>query len=176
MAALGIRALLVEHVALFQLVDQCRRRLPLPDALPGEYVRGVSIAKLRKDQHFRAFKITKRMDEDISAVLGAFNITTDGPRIAAARIAFGGMAGIPARARLSETALIGARLDTPASWKAAIDALAQDFQPIDDHRASAAYRNLIARNLLRKALTEIAGAPLSRTRIVPPREVRDAAE
>ena len=79
-------------------------------------------------------------------------------RIAAARIAFGGMAATPKRGAAAEAALAGASLDQPASWAAAVAALAQDFQPISDMRASAAYRIEVAQGLLRKALMEVAGA------------------
>lgn len=146
------------------------------DRGPGEYVRGVTVAKPSGGQHFRAFKITKRMDEDISAVLGAFLIGVEGRRIASARIAFGGMAGIPARAKETERALVGAQLDDPATWQAAVETLARDFQPIDDHRASGRYRALVARNLLRKALFEIAGNEAGPTRIAGHRGARDATE
>ena len=80
------------------------------------------------------------------------------------------MAGIPARARRTEQALAGASLDDPLSWEAAIAALDTDFAPIDDHRASSAYRRLVAGNLLRKALIELAGTPMTATRILLPRE------
>lgn len=162
-----------------------RRTLPLEDFFiayrkqdrrPGEYVRGVTVKKLASGRHFCAFKISKRMDEDISAVLGVFNVAVEGRRIKEARVAFGGMAGTPSRAKRTEAALVGAMLDDQASWKPALDALAQDFQPIDDHRASAAYRRLVAGNLLRKALMEIGGTPLATTRLAELREVRDAAE
>ncbi len=146
------------------------------DRRPDEFVRGVRVTKPLPGQHFRAVKITKRMDEDISSVLGAFLVAVEGRRIASARIAFGGMAAIPARAKQTEIALTGAGLDDPASWNGAIENLARDFQPIDDHRASAAYRALVARNLLRKALIEIAGTSTGQTRLVAHREVRDAAE
>ena len=129
-----------------------------------------------KTTQFRAFKISKRLDEDISAVLGAFAIDVDGGQIASARIAYGGMAGIPARACKTEQAIAGAALDDAATWQPAIDALAADFSPLDDHRASAAYRRLVAGNLLRKALIEIGGAPRETTRLARAREARHAAE
>jgi xanthine dehydrogenase small subunit len=80
------------------------------------------------------------------------------------------MAAIPKRARAAEKALIETRLDHPASWEAAIAALAEDFSPIDDLRASAAYRLDVARALLRKALTEIGGTSTHHTRVVGQRE------
>lgn len=162
-----------------------RRTLPLEDFFiaygkqdrrPGEYVRSVTARKLAAGRHFRAFKISKRMDEDISAVLCAFNLEVSGTRIVSARVAFGGMAAVPARAKQTELALSGADLSHPQSWQPAIDALARDFRPIDDHRASAAYRRLVAVNLLRKALLEIGGTPQAATRLSEIREAADAAE
>jgi len=144
------------------------------DRQPGEFVASVTVPKLRPNQAFRAFKISKRFDQDISALLGAFCLTLDGSRIADARIAFGGMAPTPKRALLAEAALKGADLTSPSGWDAAIAALDQDFKPIGDHRASAAYRQATARALLTKALHEIAGAPSQSTRITGQREVHHA--
>ena len=146
------------------------------DRQTGEYVRRVLVPKLATGDVFRAYKVSKRFDEDISAVLGAFKVTLDGRRIAAARIAFGGMAGTPKRAKDTETALAGISLDEPASWEPAYAAMSQDYQPLTDHRASAAYRATVARNLLFKALTEIAYGDTSATRIVGLRDALQAAE
>jgi xanthine dehydrogenase small subunit len=143
------------------------------DRRAGEVVRVVRIPKFGADERFRCYKISKRFDSDISAVMGAFKLRLDGNRIAGARIAFGGMAGIPKRARGTEKALIEKHLDKPKEWTDAIAALGDDFQPIDDLRASAAYRLDVARALLRRALTEIAGAPTQQTRLVGFREVAD---
>jgi xanthine dehydrogenase small subunit len=117
----------------------------------------IDVPKLQPNEAFRAFKISKRFDQDISAVMAAFKFSLDGNRIAAARIAFGGMAATPRRAGKTETVIAGARLDDPATWTTAIGALAQDYQPIADMRASAAYRMDVAQSLLRKALMELAG-------------------
>jgi xanthine dehydrogenase small subunit len=146
------------------------------DRQPGEYVCRVIVPRLRADETFRAFKVTKRLDEDISAVLGAFKFTLDGRRIAAARLAYGGMAGTPKRATAAEAALAGADLDDESTWQAALAALADDYQPMDDHRASARYRALVARNILLKALIELGGTPPSLTRVLEPRELIHAAE
>ena len=123
----------------------------------GEYVRSVTAPRLGANQAFRAFKVSKRFDEDISAVMGAFRVTLDGREIVAARVAYGGMAPTPKRAPEAEAALVGARLDDPASWATALGALPRDFAPISDMRASAAYRAEVAANLMKKALIEIAG-------------------
>lgn len=146
------------------------------DRAPGEYVRSVRVPKLKGNEAFRAYKVSKRFDEDISAAMGAFKFTLDGRRITGARIAFGGMAGIPKRAAETERALIGLSLDAPASWGEALAAIGRDYQPLDDHRASAAYRTTVARNLLFKALSETASGQTHATRIVGWREALEAAE
>ena len=96
----------------------------------------------RRRTHFRAYKITKRTDEDISAVLAAFCLKVDGGRIADARVAFGGMAGIPKRAKAVEakSARI-CRLPIRSRWQPAADAVAKDFTPLD---RSARQRRLTA--------------------------------
>ena len=138
------------------------------DRSPGELVWRIDLPKLKANEAFRAYKVSKRFDQDISAVMSAFRFTLDGRKISAARVAFGGMAATPKRGALTEAALHGASLDESAAWDAAISALAQDFQPISDMRASAAYRIAVAQGLLRKALMEVAGA--SATRVVGTRK------
>ncbi|MCA3562296.1 MAG: xanthine dehydrogenase small subunit [Aestuariivirga sp.] len=128
------------------------------DRKPGELVWRIDVPKLKANEAFRAYKISKRFDQDISAVMAGFKFTLDGRTILSARIAFGGMAATPKRGALTEAALQGVFLDQSATWDAAIAALANDFQPISDMRASAAYRIEVAQGLLRKALMELAGA------------------
>jgi xanthine dehydrogenase small subunit len=130
----------------------------------GEIVTGLSIPKLRQGMAFRAFKISKRFDEDISAVMGAFRFTLDQGKIIEARLAYGGMAGVPARARATEAALAGVALDDPHAWTAALAHLDADFLPISDMRASAGYRRKVARAILGKSLLEVAGG-MAATRI-----------
>lgn len=146
------------------------------DRLPGEFVRRVAVPKLKGREAFRAYKVSKRFDEDISAVMGAFKFTLEGRRILEARIAFGGMAGIPKRASETEAALAGISLDDPSAWGDAMAAIARDYQPLDDHRASAAYRSTVARNLVLKALSETASGETRATRIIGLREALEAAE
>jgi xanthine dehydrogenase small subunit len=137
----------------------------------GEFVTGILVPKLRPDQIFRCYKVTKRFDQDISSVMGAFRFTIDAEGlITEARIAFGGMAGTPKRAKGAETALHGAGIRDTAAWAKAFAALRDDFSPLDDHRASANYRAETAHALLGKALIEAAGTPTSRTRLVGRRE------
>ncbi len=125
------------------------------DRAPGEFVEAVSIP--RQPDHLRVWKIAKRHDQDISAVCGAFDIQIAGGQVTAARIAFGGMAGIPKRARAVEAALIGQSWDT-ATLTRACAAFADDFTPLSDMRASAAYRLQVAANLLRRYHAETTGA------------------
>ncbi len=136
----------------------------------GEFVRAVRVPSLAPGEAFRCYKISKRFDQDISAVMGAFKLRLDGSRIAAARIAFGGMAATPKRAKATENALIGADLADPRAADAACEKLGADFTPITDQRASASYRMQVAKGLLRKALIEIGGAASRTTRVVGWRE------
>jgi xanthine dehydrogenase small subunit len=140
----------------------------------GEFVRSVRLPKLKANERFRCYKISKRFDQDISAVMGAFKFTLAGSRIDGARIAFGGMAATPKRAQQAETALTGADLADETSWQPGLRALADDFTPITDQRASAAYRAHVAQALLYKALIEIGGTSTRDTRIVGIRETADA--
>lgn len=145
------------------------------DRQPGEYVSAVRIPRLTPGQFFRCFKISKRFDQDISAVMAAFRMTVKERRITEARIAFGGMAAIPKRADRTEAVVAGLSLDAPESWTAATEMLGADFAPIDDMRASAAYRLNVAKGVLLKCLTEIAGETTVRTRLVGRRETGEGA-
>ncbi len=143
------------------------------DRQPGEFVESFRVEKPGPNTAFRAYKISKRFDQDISAVLAAFALDIHQGIIRSAKIAFGGMAGIPKRARYAEKALKDISLNDPSGWQPAIDALARDFAPMDDHRASAAYRSQVAGGLLKKALTEIAGEDTMATRLTGTREAAD---
>lgn len=140
-----------------------RREIPLEaffldyrkqDREPGEFVEAVLVPKLPEDALFHVSKISKRFDEDISAVCGAFLLRRDADgTVAETRLSYGGMAGIPKRAAAAEAALLG-RQWNEASVSAAIAALPRDFTPLTDMRASAAYRLKVAGNLLRRFLIE----------------------
>ena len=134
------------------------RRLPLEDfylgyqkkALePGEFVVGVTIPCAARGRRLASYKVSKRIDQDISAVSATFLVTLDGERVTLARLAFGGMAAIACRARRAEQALLDGGW-TPRGIDAAMAALAGDFQPLSDLRASAGYRLRAAQNLLRR--------------------------
>jgi xanthine dehydrogenase small subunit len=135
-----------------------RRVLPLEafyldymkkDLRADEFVQAVRVPLPRAGVQFRTYKLAKRFDQDISAVCAAFAFALDGGTVREARIAFGGMAATPRRAALAEAALNG-KPWSEAQLAIAMDALAQDYQPLSDMRASSAYRMKTAQNLLRR--------------------------
>ncbi|MBU2108254.1 MAG: xanthine dehydrogenase small subunit [Alphaproteobacteria bacterium] len=154
-----------------------RRTIPLEkyfiaygkqDRKPGEFVEAVHVPVPAKRVHFAVYKITKRRDEDITAVLGAFHLTlANNGTVGAIRIAYGGMAATPKRASAVEAALLG-KPWTEATVEAAIGAYDVDFSPLTDMRASAEYRSLAAKNLLRRFFVETTGtkAPVQVSRSV----------
>jgi xanthine dehydrogenase small subunit len=119
------------------------------DLRAGEFVQGVRVPLPRANLVFRTYKLAKRFDQDISAVCAAFAFTLDDGVVADARIAFGGMAATPKRAAQAEAALRGRAWDETA-LRAAMAALAQDYAPLSDMRASGGYRMKAAQNLLRR--------------------------
>jgi len=125
------------------------------DRAPGEFVEAVSIPV--QPDRLACYKLSKRFDQDISAVCGAFNITVTDGIVTAARIAFGGMAGTPKRAAHVEAALIGQPWEE-ARVAAAQAAFAQDFTPLSDMRASAGYRLRAAEGMLMRHFLETQGA------------------
>jgi xanthine dehydrogenase small subunit len=147
-----------------------RRTLPLErffirygvqDRTPGEFVESVHIPRPAPDALIRITKLSKRFDSDISAVCGAFFLIIENNIVTQARIAFGGMAGIPARAPQAEAALVG-RPWIEATAEAAAVALARDYAPLSDLRGAAAYRVAVAANLMRRLWIEQAsGEPVS---------------
>ncbi|MFZ4966035.1 MULTISPECIES: xanthine dehydrogenase small subunit [Pseudomonas] len=119
-----------------------------------EFIEKIIVPRASAEQRFRAYKVSKRLDDDISAVCAAFNLRIENGVVADARIAFGGMAAIPKRARACEAALVGAAWNL-AGIERACRALAEDFTPLSDFRASKEYRLLSAQNLLRKYFIEL---------------------
>jgi len=113
---------------------------------PSEFIRAIHIPKLSSGQAFRAYKISKRYDQDISSVIGAYRVGILDNKVASIRVAFGGMAATPKRASASEAALAGKDW-TEETALAVAPAVAEDFTPLSDHRASQAYRLRVAENL-----------------------------
>jgi xanthine dehydrogenase small subunit len=133
------------------------RRMPLQDfyidymknaLMPGEFVSGIAVPRAQGGQ-LRAYKISKRFDCDISAVCAGLWILLDGDIVRGVHFAFGGMAGIVRRAWGAENVLLGQPWNE-AALQSAQAALAQDFTPLSDMRASAGYRLQVAQNLLRR--------------------------
>lgn len=122
----------------------------------GEFIEAVTLPKLADNEVLKVYKISKRFDDDISAVCLALWLKLEDGLVADCRIGCGGMAATPARAFHTEAALKGNALDDP-TLRAAEQALAADFSPIDDVRASAAYRLAVAAKLLTRARLEIEG-------------------
>jgi len=134
------------------------RRLPLPEFYvdymknrleAGEFVQAIVIPGLPARRQVRAYKISKRFDCDISALCAGLAIELDGDTVSAVRLAFGGLAAVVKRAAAAEAALVGQPW-SQASVAAAQAALAEDFKPLSDMRASAAYRAQVAANLLQR--------------------------
>lgn len=127
------------------------------DRQPGEFVESVTLPLLPAGEKFATYKISKRREEDISALCGAFRVfVNDAGMIGMVRIAFGGMAATPKRAKAVEAALVG-KPWTMETVEAALPAFAEDYQPISDMRASAEYRLLTAQNLLKRFFLETSG-------------------
>jgi xanthine dehydrogenase small subunit len=128
------------------------------DRQEGEFVEAVTIPKNAKA--LRCYKLSKRFDQDISAVCGCFNIEVSDGIVTSARIAFGGMAGTPLRAATAEAALLGSPWNN-ATIDAATLAMADDYTPMSDMRASAAYRMQTAQNMLHRYFAELSGKAVS---------------
>ncbi len=159
----GPPALIALNAVLHLRRGDTRRTLPLEDFFvdygqqdleQSEFVEAVSVP-LQPDR-LRCYKLSKRFDQDISAVCGCFNIHFEDGHVTQALIAFGGMAGIPKRARHVENALIG-KPWTIETVEGTAPAWAQDFTPLSDMRASADYRLTSARNLLTRYFHEDQG-------------------
>jgi xanthine dehydrogenase small subunit len=147
---------------------QATRELPLEDfylayqktaLTPGEFVVAINVPHRPDGLVLRAYKISKRHDQDISAVFACFALTIHDRRIASARLGCGGVAAIPKRAAATEALLAGRGWDD-ATAEAAAASLESEFAPIDDMRASAAYRRRVLANLMRRFRLETSGTPL----------------
>ncbi|WP_299602387.1 xanthine dehydrogenase small subunit [uncultured Tateyamaria sp.] len=124
------------------------------DRAENEFVEAITIP--RQDDALRCYKLSKRFDQDISAVCGCFWIEVVNDVVTEVRLAFGGMAGTPKRAAHAETALRGQPW-TDAVVARAMQAMTRDFQPLSDMRASADYRMQTAQNMLLRAWLEDQG-------------------
>jgi xanthine dehydrogenase small subunit len=117
------------------------------DLKSGEFLERIRIPIPVDGEHVHSYKVSKRFDQDISAVCGAYRLNLDGDKIAGIHIAYGGMAAIPARAVHCEQTLLGTKWNE-ASIKRAMLALDEDYSPISDMRSSSEYRRQVCKNLL----------------------------
>lgn len=156
-------ALIALNATLHLRKGDARRSIPLEeffldygkqDRTPGEFVEAVSVP--RQPDHLKCYKLSKRFDQDISAVCGCFNITVSDGIVSQARIAFGGMAGTPKRALSVEAALIG-KPWTAETIQAALPGFDKDYAPLTDMRASAVYRLKTAKAMLERYYLEDQG-------------------
>jgi xanthine dehydrogenase small subunit len=123
------------------------------DLRAGEFVTQIRLPSPPDTQLFACYKVSKRNEQDISAVCGAFSLQVENSTISKTRICFGGMAEVPKRSKACEAALEGSLWNQDTIDKA-MAAMANDFTPITDMRASAAYRMRIAQNLLQRFYLE----------------------
>ncbi|MFO1311467.1 MAG: xanthine dehydrogenase small subunit [Burkholderiales bacterium] len=148
------------------------RELPLEDLYlgyqktalaPSEFVASIRVPRRTGEPLVRAYKVSKRYDQDISAVFACFALRIADGRVASARIGCGGVAPVPKRATATEAALVGHPWDEAAA-RAAMREIGREFEPITDMRATAAYRRAALGNLVRRFHLETSGARV-RTRI-----------
>jgi len=119
----------------------------------GQFIHSIIIPIFKKNI-FKAYKISKRIDDDISSVCASFNLEINNKKIKNIKIAYGGMAPIPKRAINCEKILINSSL-SEESFEKAKKSLEKDFSPINDTRATKDYRMEVAKNLLMKCFIEI---------------------
>ena len=116
----------------------------------GEFIEAIHLSRPTRGAMFNVYKISKRYEDDISAVCGAYLVRLDrAGKVASAQVAYGGMAATPLRASTCESSLLGQPWNE-RTIDMACEALAQDYTPLSDLRASARYRTLVAGNLLRR--------------------------
>ncbi|CAN7465460.1 MULTISPECIES: xanthine dehydrogenase small subunit [Acidovorax] len=161
--------LLIALRAQVVLASQARgeRQLPLEDLYtgyrqnvmaPDELLVRIVVPRPSAQEQLRAYKISKRFDDDISAVCLVLNLDIAGGTVQRASIGAGGVAATPARARQTEAALTGQPW-TEATAQRAAAVLQAEFSPISDMRASGAYRRQVLGSLLQRYWLESQGQP-----------------
>ncbi len=122
----------------------------------GEFLEKIRVPLLESGTYLQSYKVSKRFDQDISAVCAAFRVKLDDGLITEVRVAYGGLAATPKRAIQCEEALLG-KVFERTTIDVAMQVLDRDFQPIADMRASDQYRMQVCRNLLLRFYLEITG-------------------
>ena len=123
----------------------------------GEVLAWIKVPRAAPHEFSRVYKISKRLEDDISAVCLALNLHITDGMVARASIGVGGVAATPVRAIKTQAALLGQPWN-PATVQAAAQVLRAEFSPISDMRASAAYRSEVLGNLLQRYWLESQGA------------------
>jgi xanthine dehydrogenase small subunit len=160
----GGPVLLALGASLLLRCGAAQRELPLDEFFlgyrktalqPGEFIEQIRIPRVTSEaRQLRVYKVSKRLEDDISAVCAALQIEVRDGVVVHARIAFGGMAEVAKRATHCEAQLLGQPWQT-ATLERACQALEKDFTPITDFRASREYRMQVAKNLLRRCHIEL---------------------
>lgn len=115
----------------------------------GEFLQRILVPLRLENMQVQSYKVSKRFDQDISAVCGAYSMRCNGAGVEEIRIAYGGLAAVPKRAVHCEATLQGREWNEEAV-QAGIEALSKDFNPISDMRSSAEYRRTVCGNLLKR--------------------------
>ena len=169
----SLPALIVLDAILILRKGKNRRRLKIEnfyleygkqDCSPGEFLEAIEIPLPGPGADLKCYKVSKRFDQDISAVCGCIAVQIESGMVRTARMAYGGMAEIPKRAKAVEKALVGKEW-TAENITNAFPAYKQDFVPITDMRSSAKYRQNVACNLLYRYFLETSG-DVALTRLV----------
>lgn len=132
----------------------------------GEWISAIEIPLLSKDNNVAAYKISKRMEDDISAVCAVFNLTMVDGVVTSLQTGFGGVAATPETCPTLERALIGKQWQSADCLHLGKQMLKDAFNPIDDVRASAAYRNQVLSNLWHRFWLENQAQNTIETRVV----------
>ncbi len=150
-------------VTLFSLEEE--REIRLEDFLVGyrktclkngEVIKNIKIPKLTKNEYFKSYKVSKRYDQDISSVVGAYRLKIQASKISDIHIIYGGLAEKPSRAIKTELSLRQKQWNEDIVCDSAKN-IPNDFTPISDHRASSSYRLRVASNLLVRLHRDITG-------------------
>jgi xanthine dehydrogenase small subunit len=155
-------ALMALRSSLILRRGDATRRLPLDEFFidyqktalrPGEFIERILLPLPGKDDVVASYKVSKRFDQDISAVCAAYWLSLANGKVTDVRVVYGGMAAVPKRAAGYEQVLRDAKWNEATEFKA-MQALADDFAPISDMRASADYRREVCANLLYRFFLE----------------------
>lgn len=127
----------------------------------GEFLERIRIPLPADGERVQSYKVSKRFDQDISAVCGAYRLQLDDGKVAKINVAYGGMAAVPARAKLCEQSLLGQDWNEECIDQAMLS-LDEDFSPISDMRSSAEYRRQVCKNLLKRFYLETSASAITR--------------